>query len=121
MLPVATAAQDISDGLAQDLGHILRASNVGAELYADLVPTVPELRQCLPAQTVYELTLAGGDDYELLFTAPPQARQAVLAAADSSRTPVTRIGRINDTGYLKLLRTNGSELHLSHLGFDHFG
>ena len=121
LLPVATAAQDISDGLAQDLGHILRASNVGAELYADLVPTVPELRQCLPAQTVYELTLAGGDDYELLFTAPPQARQAVLAAADSSRTPVARIGRINDTGYLKLLLDNGSELHLSQLGFDHFG
>ena len=90
LLPVATAAQDISDGLAQDLGHILRASNVGAELYADLVPTAPGLRQCLPGQTVYELTLAGGDDYELLFTAPPQARQAVLTAADSNRTPVTR-------------------------------
>ena len=121
LLPVATAAQDISDGLAQDLGHILRASNAGAELYADLVPTAPGLRQCLPGQTVYELTLAGGDDYELLFTAPPQARQAVLAAADSSRTPVARIGRINDTGYLKLLLDNGSELHLSQLGFDHFG
>ncbi|OAM34554.1 thiamine-phosphate kinase [Eikenella sp. NML96-A-049] len=121
LLPVATAAQDISDGLAQDLGHILRASNVGAELYADLVPTAPGLRQCLHEQTVYELILAGGDDYELLFTAPPQARQAVLAAAESSRTPVARIGRINDTGYLKLLRANGSELHLAHLGFDHFG
>lgn len=121
LLPVATAAQDISDGLAQDLGHILRASNVGAELYADLVPTAPGLRQCLPEQTVYELTLAGGDDYELLFTAPPQARPAVLAAADSSRTPVARIGRINDTGYLKLLLDNGSEQHLSQLGFDHFG
>ena len=121
LLPVATAAQDISDGLAQDLGHILRASNVGAELYADLVPTASGLRQCLPGQTVYELTLAGGDDYELLFTAPPQARQAVLDAAESSQTLVARIGRINDTGYLKLLRTNGSELHLSHLGFDHFG
>jgi len=45
----------------------------------------------------------------------------VLAAADSSRTPVARIGRINDTGYLKLLLDNGSELHLSQLGFDHFG
>ncbi len=121
LLTVATAAQDISDGLAQDLGHILRASNVGAELYADLVPTASGLRQCLPGQTVYELTLAGGDDYELLFTAPPQARPAVLAAADSSRTPVARIGRINDTGYLKLLHDNGSELHLSQLGFDHFG
>ena len=94
---------------------------MGAELYADLVPTASGLRQCLPGQTIYELTLAGGDDYELLFTAPPQALQAVLAAAESSRTPVARIGRINDTGYLKLLRTNGSELHLSHLGFDHFG
>ncbi len=56
LLPLATAAQDISDGLAQDLGHILRASGTGAELFADHVPTAPGLRQCLPDQSLHELT-----------------------------------------------------------------
>lgn len=121
LLPLANAAQDISDGLAQDLGHILRASRAGAELFADAVPTTPGLRQHLPAQTAYELTLAGGDDYELLFTAAPANRTAIQAAATAADTPVTRIGRITDTSYLKILQPNGSELHLSHLGFDHFG
>ena len=120
LLPVATAAQDISDGLAQDLGHILRASNVGAELDADLVPTAPGLRQCLPEQTVYELTLAGGDDYELLFTAPPENRRQIQATAQTAQTPVHRIGKINHSGRLKILNAQGNEIHLPRAGFDHF-
>ncbi len=121
LLPLASAAQDISDGLAQDLGHILLASRVGAELFADAVPTAPGLRQHLPEHTTRELTLAGGDDYELLFTAPPAKRAAIQAAAANAQTTVSRIGRITDTGYLKILQPDGRELHLAHLGFDHFG
>ncbi|WP_244958843.1 thiamine-phosphate kinase [Neisseria shayeganii] len=120
LLPLAHAAQDISDGLAQDLGHILAASKVGALLEADRIPTLPGLRDCLPEALYDDFILAGGDDYELLFTAAPERRPHILAAAEHSRTPVARIGRITDTGYLKTVRTDGSELKLAKQGYDHF-
>ena len=120
ILPFATAAQDISDGLAQDLGHILAASNAGAEIHAHAVPTLPALRQALPEHIVHELTLAGGDDYELLFTAPPSHRHHIQAAAQAAQTPVQRIGKINHSGSLKILNAHGDEIHLARQGFDHF-
>ena len=120
ILPLATAAQDISDGLAQDLGHILAASRVGAEIHAHAVPTLPALRQALPEHIVHELTLAGGDDYELLFTAPPENRRQIQAAAQTAQTPVHRIGKINHSGSLKILNAQGNEIHLPRAGFDHF-
>lgn len=121
LLPFAHAAQDISDGLAQDIGHILKASDVGADVFADCVPTLPELRQILDKGVLYDYMLAGGDDYELLFTAPKSCREAVLAAGRMSNTPVTRIGKINDSGRLNLLDSNGHHITLTSLGFDHFG
>ncbi|SUA44304.1 thiamine monophosphate kinase [Neisseria zoodegmatis] len=121
LLPFAHAAQDISDGLAQDIGHILKASDVGADVFADCVPTLPELRQILDKGVLYDYMLAGGDDYELLFTAPKSCREAVLAAGRVSDTPVTRIGKINDSGRLNLLDSNGHHITLTSLGFDHFG
>ena len=121
LLDIAHAAQDISDGLAQDLGHILAASGVGAVLAADQVPSAAGLRDCLPADRYRHCVLAGGDDYELLFTAAPEQRQAVMQAAERSATPVTRIGRINDNGYLNIVDAGGQTLTLNRHGFDHFG
>ena len=121
LLDIAHAAQDISDGLAQDLGHILAASGVGAVLAADQVPSAAGLRDCLPADRYRHCVLAGGDDYELLFTAAPEQRQAVMQAAERSATPVTRIGRINDSGYLNIVDAGGQTLTLNRHGFDHFG
>jgi thiamine-monophosphate kinase len=66
------------------------------------------------------LALAGGDDYELLFTAPPQQRAAVLAAAQSSQTPVTQIGQIDAEPGLRLLDGQGQPLPNSYAAFDHF-
>ena len=120
ILPFATAAQDISDGLAQDIGHILAASHASAELFAHAVPTLPALRQALPEATLHELTLAGGDDYELLFTAPPSQRHNIQAAAQAAQTPVQRIGKITHSGSLKILNAHGDEIHLARKGFDHF-
>jgi len=116
---VATSAVDVSDGLAGDLGHILQRSGVGASLGVDALP-VSAILAALPADFRREMGLAGGDDYELVFTAPPSAREAVLGASKQSRTAVTRIGRIEAQAGLRLLDAEGQVLPLKLQGFDHF-
>ena len=68
---IASAAIDVSDGLCQDLGHVLAASGVGARIDADLVPLSPALCEVAGDTAARELALSAGDDYELLFTVPP--------------------------------------------------
>ena len=121
LLPVAHAAQDVSDGLAQDIGHILTASGVGAEIFADKLPSLSVLKDILPRSQWLSYTLAGGDDYELVFTASESCRESVLAAAERCGVPVTRIGKINRECRLKILDSDGRELKLHSSGFDHFG
>ena len=124
---VATAALDLSDGLLGDLGHILKASGVGATL--DTSIAIQLIAACAhPAYTTglislkkqLECVLAGGDDYELAFTAPPAARQAVLAAARLAETPVTRIGQIDAEPGLRLVDAQGQRLSGHYSPFDHF-
>jgi len=74
----------------------------------------------LPDETVLELVLAGGDDYELAFTAPPSARAAVQAAADAVATPVTRIGVIEAEPGLRLVGAHGALITRRYTSFDHF-
>ena len=116
---VAQAALDISDGLLADLGHLLRASRVGATVDADACPASAALRS-QPLKRRRLCQLAGGDDYELLFTAPPGARNAVAAAAAQAATPVTRIGRIDAEPGLRLIDASGQVLDNVYAGFDHF-
>lgn len=117
----ASAAIDISDGLAQDLGHLLEASDVSAELQADLFPTSLGFRQLAAAADAYPLQLAGGDDYELCFTASPEQMKVILAAAP---TPVTRIGRVlpaRDGAPRLLVRdTDGATIATPTTGYQHF-
>ena len=90
---LATAAIDVSDGLLGDLGHILRRSDVSADVFLDALPVSP----WLAARTVAERQdgiLAGGDDYELVFTAPAPHRAAVEALGAQLGTPLSRIGRM---------------------------
>ncbi|UJW80918.1 thiamine-phosphate kinase [Hydrogenophaga sp. SL48] len=115
----APAAIDLSDGLAGDLGHILRASGVGAEIRLTDLPVAPPLRGLPEAQRL-ECLLHGGDDYELLFTAPPSARDAIAAAGTASQTPVQRIGTITPQVGLRLIRPDGVAEPLNATGFDHF-
>lgn len=116
---IAHAALDISDGLAGDLGHILNRSQVGASLFVDHLPAGEVLQQ-QGMDLRRRFTLAGGDDYELCFTAPRAKRAAVQAAAVQSGTPVTRIGFIEATPGLRLLDRQLQEVRLSLASFDHF-
>lgn len=116
---IAHAAIDISDGLAGDLAHILKRSNVGATLGADTLPAGPMLAQ--QSQDLRRrYTLAGGDDYELCFTAPAAKRDAVIAAAHSCGTEVTRVGSIEQVPGLRLVDADGAHLDLRVSSFDHF-
>ena len=124
---VATAALDLSDGLLGDLGHILKASGVGATL--DTSIAIQLIAACahpacatglIPLKKQLECVLAGGDDYELAFTAPPAAREAVLAAARLAETPVTRIGQIDAEPGLRLVDAQGQRLSGHYSSFDHF-
>ncbi|MEX1165936.1 MAG: thiamine-phosphate kinase [Hydrogenophaga sp.] len=113
------AAIDISDGLVGDLGHILKASGVGADLEWMALPLAPVL-SCLPLAWQQECLLRGGDDYELLFTASPLQSNAIRAAALAHQTPVHRIGRITAELGLRLLDAQGRLAVLHPSGFDHF-
>ncbi|MEO6407367.1 MAG: thiamine-phosphate kinase [Burkholderiaceae bacterium] len=116
---VATSAIDISDGLLGDLAHILSASRVGARVEVDAVPRSAVLRgQPLDWQRV--CTLAGGDDYELLFTAPPARAAQVVAAGAVGGCAVTRIGRIEGEPGLRLIDANGVAVADTFIAFDHF-
>ena len=119
---IATAAADISDGLLGDLQHILKASHVGADIdTAMVVSTLASGFMCnLPLATQRMLTLSGGDDYELVFTAPEHARADIAALSVSTHTPITRIGKVNDSQQLRLLDSEGDEMRNEFESFDHF-
>ncbi|MDC6177230.1 thiamine-phosphate kinase [Ralstonia solanacearum] len=116
---IARAALDVSDGLLGDLGHILAQSQVGATVEVERVPRSATLAQEPPARQL-QCTLAGGDDYELCFTAPADSHEAVLAAGQRAGVPVTRIGRIDAEPGLRLIDAHGAPIDFSHAGFDHF-
>lgn len=124
---VATAAADISDGLVGDLGHILKASRVGACIDTSIAINLIANRGHLKlgngqfdAETALECVLAGGDDYELVFTSPSSARSRVKAAALQSETSVTRIGVIEAASGLRLVDATGQPVHRRFASFDHF-
>ncbi|MFM0501097.1 thiamine-phosphate kinase [Paraburkholderia caffeinilytica] len=122
---IAHAALDLSDGLAGDLLHILERSNVGATVDIDAVPRSAALRRLAP-EIQQRCSLAGGDDYELCFTAPVAARAKVEAAGREVALPVTRIGTINalqtaaDRPAIGWRDAAGAPLTLTLQGFDHF-
>lgn len=116
---LATAAIDISDGLLGDLGHVLRASGVGATVEVDQVPASPALA-AQPLERRRLCQLAGGDDYELLFTAPRGLRAEIARAAADAVTPVARIGHIDTTQALRLLDAEGRTIDPGFSSFEHF-
>ena len=119
LVGVASSAIDVSDGLAGDLGHVLRASGVGATVELAALPCGADLADQSEALQ-RECLLSGGDDYELVFTAAAGRRDAVAAAAGASATPVTRIGRIEAAPGLRVVDATGRELGGALASFDHF-
>ncbi len=119
---VATSMADISDGLLGDLGHILKASRVGANIEISLIHhlMLTSGAWSCPQELLQRCVLAGGDDYELVFTCHPTRRQHVESLSVACGTPVTRIGRITADPRLLLLNEDGSVLPNSFSSFDHF-
>ncbi len=116
---VASSAIDVSDGLLGDLAHILRRSGVGATLDIDAVPRSAVLSR-QPQAMQRECSLAGGDDYELVFTAPPRHADAVAAAARQAGVQVTRIGVIDAGAGLRLIDAQRRPVVNTFGSFDHF-
>ncbi len=116
---LANAAIDVSDGLLADLGHILSASAVGAEVFVAALPRLPPEAEAALARSCQ---LAGGDDYELVFSAPESKRQPIAELALHLDLPLRRCGRFVDAapGSLRLLDEQGRPLGIDRRGFDHF-
>ena len=114
---IATSAIDVSDGLAADLGHVLRASGAGASIEAARLPLSPALLAAFGRERATDLALGGGDDYELAFTVPPE-RELLLAEAPLE-VPVTRIGTIERGTGLRCLGADGMA-HPVPRGYEHF-
>jgi len=117
---VATAAIDVSDGLLGDLGHIGARSSAGARLHWADLPLSEALRR-QPAPVQQRCALAGGDDYELLFSAPPAARMRVAEAGRAAGVAVTRIGAILAGQGIEVLDAAGRNMETPYSAYDHFG
>ncbi|MGJ8686589.1 MAG: thiamine-phosphate kinase [Spongiibacteraceae bacterium] len=115
---VASAAIDISDGLAADLEHILKASGVGAQINtADLPIAAPVLK--LYAEQAVDFALGGGDDYQLCFTAPVSARDSLQSIAAKLDVSLTCIGVVEAAPGLRCADNNGQQI-ISPAGYRHF-
>jgi len=116
----ASACIDVSDGLLADLGHICKASNVGAEIDATLLPRSSALLDCFDDATSRDFALTGGDDYELCFTVPAQQVAAVQADLAKLGCGATRIGRIVEGRGVNVRDAAGRSIESAHPGWDHF-
>ena len=115
---LARAAIDVSDGLLADLGHIAECAGVDAEVNLPQLPHLPEGADPVLARNCQ---LAGGDDYELVFTAAPGKRHKLVELAARLDLPLWRIGRILEgAGEVRLLDERGKTVPMTRKGFDHF-
>ncbi len=118
---LASAMMDISDGLAADFGHLCAASGLGGVIEAARVPLSPATQAALARDPARLATvLGGGDDYELLFTAPAGATPALAAIARETGVAVTAIGRVEHGTGVRVLDQAGREIALAVKGYEHF-
>ena len=116
----ASSAIDISDGLMQDLQHILTASgNLGATINLDSLPLSEAFKTTLDEISAWEMALSGGDDFELLFTISPENKSLLETSLENSGSDYTCIGRITGNKGIQL-QSGGNNISLNWNGYDHF-
>jgi thiamine-monophosphate kinase len=120
LLDCARGAIDVSDGLMADVGHIAEASRVRVVMHWDAIPLSPVAAAYRDHPLVRQSALAGGDDYELAFTAPVGHRKAIEQCAATAGVPVTRIGTVQAGSGVEVLDGAGQPVVLAEAGFDHF-
>ncbi|MDP3307816.1 thiamine-phosphate kinase, partial [Methylotenera sp.] len=117
---VANSAIDISDGLLADLGHILKASKLGAIIRLDQVPISDTVHKNLHLKQVKNMVLAGGDDYELCFTAPSNQHAEIANLSKTLNLALSHIGQITANTDLIVRGLDNEILDIKETGFDHF-
>ena len=121
LVGVATCAIDVSDGLVADLGHLCEESGVAARINADAVPLSAAVRRAVDeGEAAIADLVAGGDDYELLFCAPPAERGAIEALGHRLELAVSRIGTIEHGQGVTVVDADGRPLALGRAGYTHF-
>ena len=121
LVGVAKAMMDVSDGLAADLGHICETSGVAALVETTRLPLSPPARAAIAAEpSLLQAAFSAGDDYELLFTAPPEAETRIAALAAEVGVSVTRIGRVEGGAGVRILDAEGAAIPVGDAGYRHF-
>lgn len=120
---VASAMADVSDGLLADLGHICKASECNAEIILNQIPLSEAARRATRGESDKVVPiLGGGDDYELVFAAPPDAQNVLKELEEQSGTPITRIGCVTDQKISTVRLLDGNDCEISHSqsgGYEH--
>ncbi len=118
---------DLSDGLATDLAHLCNESGKGAVIYSELLPAKDELKSTarLLGKDYLQWMLAGGEDYELIFTVPDEHTDKIMGAAESWEVALTKIGHIEEEKGVRLIQGSPDQqmapaVDISYIGFDHF-
>jgi thiamine-monophosphate kinase len=117
---IAGAAQDVSDGLLADLGHIARQSKVKISIEIATIPLAGILMSLRSSTDVFRLAMGAGDDYELVFTAAKGKRKAVAAAAKKVGVKVSRIGSVSKGEGVEVIDLSGRSIAVEATGFEHF-
>jgi thiamine-monophosphate kinase len=117
---MANSAIDVSDGLLGDLAHICERSGVGAQIESAAVPCAAVLQPLRDQTSVSRAILAGGDDYELCFTAEPPRAAEIAGLSATLEIQLTRVGRIVEGNKVSVLDASGRPQLVEDSGFDHF-
>ena len=116
----AHAMIDCSDGFAADLGHLLISSGRGADVRLQQMPLSAAVESWMTANHCWEIPLAGGDDYELIFASCPEKRSRIAALSAELNCPFTRVGEVTDSGETMFHLPDGKILNLQSRGYTHF-
>jgi thiamine-monophosphate kinase len=117
---IANSTIDVSDGLIADLGHILDASHVGAEIEVKNIPLSVAMQQCVDETTAWNYALISGDDYKLCFTASAEQHELIISTFREINIPVSCIGRIKEEAGLQLKTPEGTCFEPSGKSYQHF-